>query len=292
MIKRLLVTGAHGFLGSRICEYFNEKRGYETVGVSHRELDIEDELAVSAFIKAIHPDYVIHCAGISDVGVCEREPAQSERINVRGTANLARSCRKEESRLIFISSDQVYSGVQSLEPNREGGEGKPTTVYGKDKKRAEEIMLSYLPDAVALRLSWQYDVPGAGRVPGKGVLERLAQAKRENEKVEFPIHDYRSFTYVWETVRRLEDALELPGGVYNFASENSRSAYDTAKLFLKELTGNESCDILSENEKRFASCPRNLTMSMDKIKSYGIHFLETTEGFRQCCREHEGEVIL
>ena len=49
MNRRLLITGAGGFLGSRICEYYSNRDGYEAVGVTHRELDIEDFVAVSAF---------------------------------------------------------------------------------------------------------------------------------------------------------------------------------------------------------------------------------------------------
>ena len=84
MNRRLLITGAGGFLGSRICEYFSGRDGYEAVGVTHRELDIEDFVAVSAFVKAIRPDYVLHCAAISNTGACERNPVLSEKVNVRG----------------------------------------------------------------------------------------------------------------------------------------------------------------------------------------------------------------
>ena len=84
MNRRLLITGAGGFLGSRICEYYSNRDGYEAVGVTHRELDIEDFVAVSAFIKAIRPDYVLHCAAISNTGTCERNPVLSEKVNVRG----------------------------------------------------------------------------------------------------------------------------------------------------------------------------------------------------------------
>ena len=61
MNRPLLITGAGGFLGSRICEYYSNRDGYEAVGVTHRELDIEDFVAVSAFIKAIRPAYVQMC---------------------------------------------------------------------------------------------------------------------------------------------------------------------------------------------------------------------------------------
>ena len=84
MEKRILITGVNGFLGSRLFEYFKEQEGYDVLGVTHRELEVSDSLAVTAFINAIRPDYVLHCAGVSDTGICEAEPELSEQINVRG----------------------------------------------------------------------------------------------------------------------------------------------------------------------------------------------------------------
>ena len=254
--------------------------------MTHRELDIEDKMAVSAFVKAIHPDYVLHCAAISNTAVCEKDPVRSEQVNVRGTANLAKVCRENGSRMVFASSDQIYNASHSMEPNREGSERKPANVYGRDKKRAEEAMLSYLPDGAALRLSWMYDAPSKERVGSRGLLQLLMDALREKRVVEFPVHDYRGITYVWEVVRHMEKAMDLPGGVYNFGSENGYSTYDTARLFLQEITGGGSRAVLKEDQERFASCPRNLTMNTDKIKSRGIVFASTAEGIALCCREH------
>lgn len=292
MSRRLLITGAGGFLGSRICEYFNNREGYETLGVNHRELDIEDYVAVSAFIKTIHPDYVLHCAAVSNTGLCEKDPARSEKVNVRGTANLAKACRASGVRMIFTSSDQIYNASHSMEPNREGNESRPGSVYGKDKKRAEESMFTYLPDAVSLRLTWMYDVPSGGRVGSLGMLQKLVDALRERREVEFPVHEYRGITYVWEVVRHLEAAMTLPGGVYNFGSENRYNTFETARLFLDEIAGSHDMaasqpwQILRRNEERFASCPRNLIMNTDKARSHGINFSGTVEGFRRCCMEY------
>lgn len=147
-------------------------------------------------------------------------------------------------------------------------------------------MLTYLPDAVALRLTWMYDAPSRGRAAGQGLLQKLADALKDRREVEFPVHDYRGITYVWEVVRHLEEAMGLPGGVYNFGSENRYNTFDTARLFLRELAGSDSAGILKRNDERFASCPRNLTMDTDKIKSYGIRFFNTSEGIRKCCMEH------
>ena len=107
MNRRLLITGAGGFLGSRICEYFSGRDGYEAVGVTHRELDIEDFVAVSAFVKAIRPDYVLHCAAISNTGACEKSTLPSEKGNVKGNNNLCKRRLNAGRPVLFYQSLHV-----------------------------------------------------------------------------------------------------------------------------------------------------------------------------------------
>lgn len=289
MEKRILITGVNGFLGSRLLEYFREREGYETIGITHRELEISDSLAVSAFLRAIRPDCVLHCAGVSNTGECEQDPERSERINVNGTANVAKACKNVGSKMIFMSSDQVYNASCTLEPNREDRVQRPGTVYGRDKKRAEEAMFTHLTDAVALRLTWMYDYPVEERPGGSGLLGILISALKDRSMLKLPVHDYRGITYVWEAVRNIEAALKLPGGIYNFGSENSLSTYDTAVRFLTAVTGKDKFDsILTPDTERFASCPRNLTIDTGRIKEHGIAFSDTLESIRNCLSEYPG----
>lgn len=208
MKKRILITGSGGFLGSRLAEYFEGKDGYETVAVTHEELDITDMVAVSAFFKAIRPQAVLHCAGLSNTGQCEADPLASGRINVQGTENIARACRESGCRLIFMSSDQVYAGTDTLEPNRETDRVKPVNVYGRDKKRAEEAALALAEGAVCLRLTWMYDYPVPKRTPGTGLLGQMFAAAGEGKVIVSPTHDYRGITYVWDVIRAMEQESE------------------------------------------------------------------------------------
>ena len=68
-MERWMVTGANGFLGSRITEYYQDK--YEITGANHGNLDITDEGAVTSFVKKARPRLVIHCAAISNTGTCQ-----------------------------------------------------------------------------------------------------------------------------------------------------------------------------------------------------------------------------
>ena len=79
-MKRLLVTGASGFLGRRIAEFYG--RNYEVVTPGHQEMDITDKEKVSAIFHDFKPHFVIHSAAVSDVGMCEKEPERSWKMNV------------------------------------------------------------------------------------------------------------------------------------------------------------------------------------------------------------------
>ena len=79
-MERWLVTGANGFLGSRLMKFYQEK--YEITGAHHGNLDITDEAAAAEFVRAAAPQLVIHCAAISNTGTCQENPGLSEAVNV------------------------------------------------------------------------------------------------------------------------------------------------------------------------------------------------------------------
>ena len=112
-MKKIAVTGASGFLGRRVARYY--KKNYEVVTPTHREMDICREEQVREILTAIKPDIVIHCAAISDVGVCERNQEDSYAYNVLGMLHIARICREIGAVCILCSSDQVYFGGEKEE---------------------------------------------------------------------------------------------------------------------------------------------------------------------------------
>ena len=79
------VTGADGFLGSRILRFYARK--YEIKGYHHTDMDFTDPEETETMLKRDCPDILIHTAAISDVGACEQNPEHSEpgiwRLSVR-----------------------------------------------------------------------------------------------------------------------------------------------------------------------------------------------------------------
>src|SRR5262249_33707939 len=103
------VTGAGGQLGRAVLEAA-ARRGMTAVPALHRELAVEDERAVHAWLRRERPDAVIHCGAWTDVDGCEREPARAHLANAEGTAHVARACAELGARLVYVSTDFVFDG--------------------------------------------------------------------------------------------------------------------------------------------------------------------------------------
>lgn len=270
----MLITGASGFLGSRVAQYYRDK--YEVFTPTHGEMDIADEDSVKGYFEEHRPDIVIHCAAISDVGRCEREPELSWQMNVIGTENVVRAAKECFAKCICCSSDQVYFGSTDDRPNCEDAVFV-ANVYGKEKAHAEESCLAIYEESVHLRLSWMYDAKDEKRMD---FIKQLRACIFESKEVVFSAKDKRGITDVWEVVRNIEPALDLPGGIYNFGAPNDKSTFELV-THICDVLGYDCCCVREMENANF----RNLTMAQEKINGFGIFFSSTEDGVLRCLKE-------
>jgi len=137
-MKKLLVTGSAGLVGSEVCVYFAEK-GYEIHGVDnnqravffgpqgdtiwnrdrlintitnykHHEIDIRDRAAVLDLVKSVKPDAIVHAAAQPSHDRAAAIPFDDFDTNAVGTLNMLEAVRQfaPESPFIFLSTNKVY----------------------------------------------------------------------------------------------------------------------------------------------------------------------------------------
>lgn len=274
---KLMITGAGGFLGSRLAAHF--RPAYEIWCPSHRELDLTDAEAVRCALKKERPDVILHCAAVSDVAQAERDPEYSHQVNVEASVSLARFAA-DGTKLVLCSSDQVYFAEQceSIHPHRETETLSPKPLYGRQKLEMEQRCLALRPDAAALRLSWMYgELTAAEEARGKRNLAlTLRRVLRSGQPATFSAADHRGVTDAAEVIRNMEQAWRLPGGVYNFGSPNPVDMAGTAA----DVVGNGL--VLAQ----YGGSLRNLTMDQSKLNEAGIFFTDTREALRNWLSEH------
>ena len=278
-MKKILITGSSGFLGSRLAYYLKDK--YELLLPSHAELNVSREEVVRAYMEEHRPDVVIHCAALSNTWYCEQHREESHKVNVQGSVRIAKACKLTGAKLVFMSSDQVYNATPLPGLLKEEDVLQPVNIYGQHKLECEQRAQWNLPESVGLRLTWMYDLPDSHMKLNSNILVNLQKAYNEGNTINAAIHEYRGVTYVWDVVRNIEKAISLPGGIYNFGSSNTLNSYElhlkAAELMLLKVP-NEW--IMPDNE-RFRDEPRNLTMDCSLIEEHGIHFCDSVEGIHE-----------
>lgn len=275
-MEKILVTGAGGFVGSRI---FHQWKGETLCRFPKDFLRSATEQQVVEYLLREKPDIILHAAAISDTGYCAQHPEQAYRANVLLPVWVAKTAQRLGTKLVAFSSDQVYAGVTQTGALNEELPLCPNNVYGRYKLEMEQRVSEICPDAVLLRASWMYDLPGDG-LPLRGNLPlNLLHAAEQGEPVCFSCNDYRGVSYVRHVVQLLKPAMRLPGGVYNFGCENCEDMVTTAQQFAEML----GISLRIEPQQ----WSRNLAMDTTKLRQCGICFDSTQQGLRRCLEEHQ-----
>lgn len=280
-MKKILITGASGFVGSRFVERWRNE--YHILAPSHSELDIVDSISVERYLLEQAPQVVVHLAALSNTWYCEQHPDESYRVNVEGVCNLAAASARNGAKLILFSSDQVYNGNCESGPLDEDVAVAPENVYGRHKFEAELRVLELCPSAVALRATWMYDSERAGMPVHQNFVLNIANAIKERKPLVLPVREYRGITWVRDVVEYLPATFTLPGGVYNYGAGNTMNTYETACCFCEMLVGLGSGPLLQPDYERYPLHERNLAMSTEKIfraSGGAVCFGSTMDGLR------------
>ncbi len=160
-MKRVLITGAAGFLGSHLCDRFI-KEGYYVIGMDNLITGDIDNIAhlfklknfefyhhdVSKYVSVPGElDYILHFASPASPIDYLRIPIQTLKVGSLGTHNLLGLAKAKNARILVASTSEVYGDPQ-VHPQKEDYWGNvnpigPRGVYDEAKRFQEAITMAY-----------------------------------------------------------------------------------------------------------------------------------------------------
>ena len=128
---KIWICGAGGRVGRKMTDIL-ASRPVELLLTDADSVDITDSEAVMEYAHINRPHYIVNCAGLTDAAACEDCPEEAYRVNALGARNLSVAARMGKSRLVQMSTDDVFDG-RSLVPYTEFDPVSPRTVYGSPR---------------------------------------------------------------------------------------------------------------------------------------------------------------
>ncbi len=249
---RIVITGSKGQLGSSLQQVLGTE---ELLLMDLPEYDLTDLKAATEAIRVFCPDVVIHCAAMTNVDGCERDPETAYRVNVLGTRNVAVAAQQSGAAMVYISTDYVFDGMKG-EPYWEYDDPRPLSVYGRTKWIGEELTRSLVCRHYVVRVAWLY-ARGAYNNFVKTVL-RLSQ---ERGRITMVTDEIGSPTYAPDVARAISQLIRLPAyGIYHLPNSGTCSRYEWAKEIL-HLAGRNDVELVpSTNYQRPARVPKHVEL--------------------------------
>jgi len=139
MNDKILVTGGNG----RFAKILRKKNVLLNLYfTSKKECNILDLNSLEKIIKKIKPKVIMHCAGLSrPMNIHEKDIIKSIDLNIIGTANVVKLCKKFKIKLIYFSTGYVYEGTKGNYSEKDPV--KPFNNYGLSKLGGECAVQMY-----------------------------------------------------------------------------------------------------------------------------------------------------
>ncbi len=140
-MKKILVTGANGFLGQYIVREL--KKEFEICDSDIHDCDVRIFDSIQEKMRALRPNITVHLAALCGAKESNLNPFNFFNTNEKGTANVVEACKQYGSKLIFASSLTVFGSCNSGAGVNEDSDKEPRHVYASTKAASEKLIELY-----------------------------------------------------------------------------------------------------------------------------------------------------
>jgi dTDP-4-dehydrorhamnose reductase len=285
--KKLLVTGASGFLGWNVARI--ARSDWNVFGIYNRHhtkiedvsmtrLDLSDYDNLKKCFNDIRPDAVIHTAAVSNPNYCEMHPMESRKVNVSASLAIADMCSTASIPLLFTSTDLVFDG--SSPPYSESDMVNPINVYSEHKVLAEEMMRDVYPETTICRMPLMFGYSGS---VNQGFTSKMIVDLKKGDKLHLFSDEYRTPVDAQSASKGLLLFLSKVKGIIHLGGLTRISRYEMG-ILAADLLSCGTHGIISVKQKDAAmpaKRPADVSLDSSKARSMGYAPMDIKEALKE-----------
>lgn len=278
-MKKILVTGSNGQLGSCIKIKSKEQKKLDFVFLDSKGLDVTNSKQIDEVFSNNNFDYCINCAAYTAVDQAEDESDIAYNINTLGAKNLAEASKKYKVTLIHVSTDFVFNG-QAQVAYKETDITNPLGVYGSTKLEGEKEIQSKLSEYYIIRTSWLYSEFKNNFLK---TMLNLASKKDALGVVNDQFGTPTNANDLSEAILKIIISEKKEYGLYHFSNLGETTWYEFAKaIFDLTNTNTKLTPISTEQYKTKALRPKYSVLDKTKIiKTFDLNILNWEKSLKK-----------
>jgi len=288
-MKKILITGAKGQLGTAIQKISSHLSGFHFTATDVDNLNITNASEIQEFIAVTKPDFIINCAGYTAVDQAETDIDKAFLLNSKAVGLLSDEARKANARLIHISTDFVFQG-DGHSPLTEDDPTNPLSVYGKSKEEGEKRIAGQ-EHVMIIRTSWLYSAYG------KNFFKTIWRLSDERNEIQVINDQTGTPTLANDLAGAILNIVEknsvnpdiFKAGVYHYSNEGSCTWYEFAREIVN--LSQHPCEVKPVSTESFPlPAPRPAYSVMDKSKikeTYGLEIPAWKTSLIKCFEEYK-----
>ena len=221
---RIVITGGRGQLGRELARVLCAE--HDVLSLDLPECDITQRSEIDCVASHL-PDLVLHCAAMTDVEGCARDPVAAYRANALGTHNVAIACQRANAAMLYISTNEVFDGTKDS-PYLEWDEPRAINPYGASKLAGERYVQMLLDRFYIVRTAWLYSLSR------DNFITRVVARAKEKGRLTYVDDEIGNPTFAPDLARALVELIETNHyGIYHLVGEGIASRYDWAARILQ-----------------------------------------------------------
>jgi dTDP-4-dehydrorhamnose reductase len=233
-VKKVLLLGAAGQLATGIRKVF-AGTDIRLTPLTRAEFDADQDTVKDCLGRYADHEYVINCIAFHKVDQCEKNSAQSFRINAELVVDLSRFCAEHDLTMIHVSTDYVFDGRRRA-AYVEDDLPAPLNIYGISKLAGEMIARVYAPRHFVLRVSSLFGEKDTDD-PDVNFVEKMIGAARQGKSLRVIDDQIMSPTHTEDVARTLQVIIEKTVsdyGLYHACNSGECSWFEFAKAIFEQ----------------------------------------------------------